>query len=246
MKPYLAFFVIFLTAVTLSDSISDILTELVTAMQSDEVMAESSARLGSGEEEVYTCKPGEQLEITRPSDCAFRHFKGCQMWLNPNPLHASTCWGATFEDCYVNIKGVNAVPGGKIIRSIVEVHEGQSNVTFNTAIDCTVEDSIVICPPATHRIYGPGMPTEMSYPCNYMTFVGHNAYNIPSGVIYPPGVSDDAEYTEKYTFCYGGASAPSCNKGLYYSPDEEDPLYVVKAESDRSCCLSSVEDSREW
>ncbi len=85
-----------------------------------------------------------------------------------------------------------------------------------------------------------------NFSCDQMKFEGHNAFNIPTGVIYPERYFDGIIHTKNYAFCYGGADAPQCTNYLYYYPNEEDPRYVVQATSDRSCCLSSVKDDRVW
>ncbi len=263
MKLYLGFLVICLAASALgNNSCREYTSEVGGVIQHEE---NPNDCMLSGQERrmtrnVHECIPGEQLEVNDWSECWEMHFKGCQIWVAPKEeAKFRICERAIFEDCYVNMKGLETARNATYIRSVVEVYDNsvveifdgrdysypaQSNQTpFATAID-----SIVTCFPATYKYDRHGDGSSLNFYCNHMTFEGHSAFNIPTGAIYQEESPDPDSliHTKNYAFCYGGADAPECTNYLYYNPNKEDPRYEVKATSDRSCCLSSVEDDRVW
>ncbi len=237
MKPFLAFFVIFLTAFTLGGFLPD---------PHDIVRLELARKQAIDSGGVHTCKPGEKvLSIFNENECEGKHFKDCQIELNINVGNHSTspCFGATFEDCYVSVRGTFTALGATFIRSVVDVHDSYYPDGYYQAAKSTVEDSIVTCFPTTVQ-YTMGHAPARSYSCHQMTLLGNSVFNIPAGTIYPPdvGVSLNATYTEDY--CINDHESMCI--GVYYDPQGEDPRYTIQEVADRSCCLSRAEDSRKW
>ncbi len=122
MKPFLAFFVIFLTAFTLGGILPDPHELARLELARKQAIDESSAAFDSGG--VHTCKPGEGvLRISNENEHGGKHFKDCQIELNiVTDGHAKPCFGATFEDCYVSIRGTHTAYGATFIHSVVDVH----------------------------------------------------------------------------------------------------------------------------
>ncbi len=232
MKPFLAFFVIFLTAFTLGGFLPD---------PHDIVRLELARKQAIDSGGVHTCKPGEKvLSIFNENECEGKHFKDCQIELNINIGNHSTspCFGATFEDCYVSVRGTFTAVGAKFIRSVVDVYDSHIPYGYYQASRSTAEDSIVTCFPTVIQYE----PDTRSYSCHQMTLVGNSAFNIPTGTIYPPDASLNATYTEDYCKIID----ESICEGVYYDPQDEDPRYMIQEVADRSCCLSRAEDSRKW